>query len=401
MQTRPLGWHAWRRRLVRGILMAVVLLLLSYGPYRGWQTWQHLLALRAHLSDIRSLSPSNLDSLGANLAHLQRDVTLLKRDFSYPLAMAPHLGWVPLVGPTLQAGPVVLSAGESLLWATATVWEVVQEPVVAVAEGASATDEALTALSTEILAHDAQLEEAASQVHEACELIGAIDASRLVPQLSARMSQLQSVTPLLTAALDCLILLPDFISQPGDRTFLLLAQNNDELRPTGGFISSIGTLTVAQGIPRFGSMVDSYQVEDWGKPHPDPPEALREYMQLALWATRDANWWPDFPTSARAVSELYELNQGQPVTGVVGIDVEAAVRLLDVLTPLKLPDGRLVKGGQVMEAFRESWSLAPESFVTSHVVVTATRPFTSVEIVLTYAEKRGTVWFDSVMLDGL
>jgi len=278
IQTRPLGWRVRRRRLAHWSLLAVLLLLLMYGPYRGWQTCQHLLELRAHLSDIRSLSPSNVDSLGANLAHLQRDVTLLKRDLSFPLAMAPHLGWVPLVGPTVQAGPVLLSAGESLLWAMATVWGVVQEPVVAVADRVSATDEALTALSTEILAHDAQLEEAARKVREACELIGAIDASRLVPQLSVRMAQLQSVTPLLTAALDCLILLPEFLSQPGERTFLLLAQNNHELRPTGGFISSMGTLTVTQGIPRFGSMVDSYQVEDWSKPHPDPPEALRKYM---------------------------------------------------------------------------------------------------------------------------
>ena len=400
MQTRPLGWHVWRCRLVRGISIAVVLLLLSYGPYRGWQTCQHLLELRAHLYSIRSLSPSNLDSLGANLAHLQRDVTLLKRDFSYPLAMAPNLGWVPLVGPTLQAGPVVLSAGESLLWATATVWEVVQEPVVAIAEGASATNEALTALSTEILAHDAQLEEAASQVHEVCELIGAIDASRLVPQLSARMSQLQSVTPLLTAALDCLILLPDFISQPGDRTFLLLAQNNDELRPTGGFISSIGTLTVAQGIPRFGSIVDSYQVEDWSKPHPDPPEALREYMQLDLWATRDANWWPDFPTSAQAVAELYELNQGQQIDGVLATDMTAAVRLLEVLTPLVLPSGERLESGQVAEGLQNSWSLPPGSLVTSGVVITATKPFSGIELKLIYG-RRGTAWFDTVVLEDL
>lgn len=393
--------RSWRRRLLGAILVLALLLLLLVACW-SWRTYRHLSSFRAHLIELKSFSPSDVSALGRTISQLQEDLTLIRRDLALPLSVAPHLKWLPTVGPTIQAGPSLFSAGYSLLTAGATVWDVVHEPIEAALAGELGPEETVLKLSEGIVAGEDRLQRAARQVREACDLINSINANQLVPQLSGRLAQMQPLTPLLTAAVDALPHLPKLLIQPGEQTYLLLAQNNDELRPTGGFISSVGTLTISQGVPRFVRFEDGWYVENWNQPHPDPPESLRKHMKLDLWMTRDANWWPDFPTSARAVAELYELNQGQPVTGMVGIDVEAAVRLLDVLTPLKLPDGRLVKGGQVVEAFRESWSLAPESFVTSHVVVTATRPFTSVEIALTYSKKKkGTVWFDSVMLESL
>jgi len=399
MQTHPLDWQVWRRRLV-GAILVLGLLSLLYGPYCAWQTCRHLLQLRADLSSLRSLSPSQLDSLAPKLANLQRDVALIRRDLSFPLAVASHLGWLPLIGPTVQAGPELFAAGESLLVATATTWEVLEELASAALDGDPDTEQMIAALSAQVVAHKAQLQEATASVHEACDRILAIDASRLLPRLAPQMTRLQSLTPLLAAAFDGLLLLPELLSRPGEQTYLLLAQNNDELRPTGGFISSIGTVTVAQGLFHLGPFVDSYRVEDWSKPHPDPPDPLREHMGLDLWVTRDANWWPDFTTSARAVADLYELNQEKHVDGVVAIDMAAAARLLETLAPLRLANGEHVERGQVAEAFQRSWGLPEGSLVTSGVVITATRPFSAIELELTFG-RGGRAWFDTVVLEDL
>jgi hypothetical protein len=40
---------------------------------------------------------------------------------------------------------------------------------------------------------------------------------------------------------------PDLLGASGRRTYLILAQNNYELRPTGGFISGVGVLEVEDG----------------------------------------------------------------------------------------------------------------------------------------------------------
>ena len=142
-------------------------------------------------------------------------------------------------------------------------------------------------------------------------------------------------------------------------------------------------------------------MENWSRPHPDPPDPLRKYMLLDLWVTRDANWWPDFPTSAQAVAELYELNQGQAVDGVVAVDMVAAARVLECLTPLKLADGRTIRRGAVAESFRQSWGLPADALLTNGDIVTATRPFEALEVELVYGNQTGNVCFDALNVERL
>ena len=78
----------------------------------------------------------------------------------------------------------------------------------------------------------------------------------------------------------------------------------------------------------------------------------------------------------------------------------AAVRPLEVPTPLELRGGERLRSGQVAEGFQNSWSLPPGSLATSGEVITATRPFSGIELKLSYG-RRGTAWFDTVVLEDL
>jgi hypothetical protein len=383
------------------VLAIIGALIILYGLFRGWQTYRHIAQLRTHVYSLKALGPDDLASVGTTLAQLEQDVALIKRDLALPLAAAPHLGWLPVIGPTVSAGPTLFSIGESLLHATTAVWEVVGEPVCAAASGDAAPAQALASLQASMTPHQAELLAASAQVHAAMEQLDSIEADQLVPRLTGPLAQIQELSPLLTAAFDVLPLLPKVAAPSGEHAYLLLAQNNDELRATGGFISSIGVLSIVDGMPESFSLADSYKVENWKKPHPDPPEELRTYMGIDLWVTRDGNWWPDFPTSAEAVADLYTLNQDVPVDGVVAIDMTAATRLLEALTPLELSDGKRLEPGRVKETFRKSWSLPPGCLVTSGVVVTATRPFTSIALEISYSDKSGEAWFDTVKLEDL
>ncbi|NLD71894.1 MAG: DUF4012 domain-containing protein, partial [Chloroflexi bacterium] len=139
----------------------------------------------------------------------------------------------------------------------------------------------------------------------------------------------------------------------------------------------------------------------WSKPHDDPPDPLRKYMELDLLVTRDANWWPDFPTSARRVADLYGSERDIPVEAIVAADVHAAARLLEALAPLELPGGGTLERGAVEEGLRQGWGLPDEALLTDGEVLTATAPYQAIEVAVRMTNKAGEAWIDEVTLERL
>ena len=73
--------------------------------------------------------------------------------------------------------------------------------------------------------------------------------------------------------------LPWLLGMDAPRTYLVLVQNNDELRATGGFISAVGQLTVDQGKVTGLDFADSYKFYHEGGAYPWAPQPMQEYMQ--------------------------------------------------------------------------------------------------------------------------
>jgi hypothetical protein len=122
------------------------------------------------------------------------------------------------------------------------------------------------------------------------------------------------------------------------RTLLVLAQNNHELRATGGLISAAGTVTIDKGQVQIGDLVDAYALYSEDIPHPRTPAPLQKYMHIDVLQFREANWSPDGPTSAKLAAELYKLNTGREVDGVLLLDTGVLVRLLEVLGEIRLEE---------------------------------------------------------------
>ena len=138
------------------------------------------------------------------------------------------------------------------------------------------------------------------------------------------------------AGVDGLLTIPGLLGNKQAQNYLVLAQNRDELRGTGGFISGIGLLTVQNGkILRF-NIGDSYLVDDFSKRYPKPPEPLKRFMLADYWVTRDANWSPDFPSAAQQTQALYTLSTGIQTQGVIAFNQLAIKRLLEVIGPVQV-----------------------------------------------------------------
>ena len=102
---------------------------------------------------------------------------------------------------------------------------------------------------------------------------------------------------MLRQGFSALTVAPQLLGMDRPRTYLVLALNEDELRPGGGFITGVGEIRVQAGKVITMTFRDSYAVDDFTQPYPDPPEPMRRYMGLDLLVLRDSNWSPDFPTA--------------------------------------------------------------------------------------------------------
>lgn len=134
------------------------------------------------------------------------------------------------------------------------------------------------------------------------------------------------------------ILLPDLVAVDGQKSYLIILQDNTELRPTGGLISSLIRLDFDKGklVKVTAEEVDTLDKELKEKVLP-PPE-IRSDLGRDRWSLGDANFDPDFPTSARRVGWFYQQETGKKVAGVVGMDLATVSSLLKMLGSVEMGD---------------------------------------------------------------
>ncbi len=134
------------------------------------------------------------------------------------------------------------------------------------------------------------------------------------------------------------ILLAEVVGKEGNKNYLVLLQNNSELRPTGGFIGSVALVSFEGGKLKKLEAQDVYAIDGSLKTHVEPPKEIAQDLGQKDYFLRDSNWEPDFPTAARQAEWFYNKETGQRVEGVVALDISAVENILAVLGPLDLPD---------------------------------------------------------------
>jgi len=133
--------------------------------------------------------------------------------------------------------------------------------------------------------------------------------------------------------------LPDFLGIDGKRReYLVVFQNENELRPGGGFIGSYGILSFEGGRLANLEVKDIYEADGQLKGHVEPPEEIKKYLGEGGWYMRDANWQASFPLAAKDVQWFFEKETGRRVDGVIGINLAAAKALVGVVGEIEVPD---------------------------------------------------------------
>ncbi len=349
---------------VGGAILFLCLLTGGVGLFYGYARYvvvhRRFSSAQQHLEAL--LSAGDLETARHELVLARADLLAAGDEAGPLLSLSPYLGWLPLIGGDVQAAPHLLEmalalaeGGETLLngWGAGREALTSDEPV----DGAGDSD-----LGASLVAARPAFEQAQKMLDRAWEERGAVDLARLSPRLAGLMGEVDAYLSLMQTVVRGASLAPELLGATGARTYLILAQNGDELRPTGGFISGVGLLHLEAGRIVGLDFQDSYGVDNRKVPHPPPPEPLTRYMQAGMWVLRDVNWAPDFPTTARAAQELYKLDQGVEVDGVIAVDLMALRYTLEATGPIELETyGQQVEAANVQALLQHYWAAPLEA----------------------------------------
>ncbi len=127
---------------------------------------------------------------------------------------------------------------------------------------------------------------------------------------------------------------------PRPVNYLILLQDNSELRPTGGFLDSFFVVTVDSGRIAQVHPFTTAQSDSQLKGQISPPPSLQTALGETQWFLRDANWDPDFSATANRAAWFVNKELSLPVDVVVAINAGIFPQLLDILGPQAIPQSQ-------------------------------------------------------------
>lgn len=129
-----------------------------------------------------------------------------------------------------------------------------------------------------------------------------------------------------------------------EKHFLVFFQNPAEIRPGGGFIGSYADCTFANGQIQNIAVNDIYYPDLRFPRKIVPPRELQTLTET--WGARDANWFFDFPTSAKTVMNFLETSnvykdKGVGFEGAIAVNINVLESVLELTGPVPLADYNL------------------------------------------------------------
>lgn len=145
---------------------------------------------------------------------------------------------------------------------------------------------------------------------------------------------------LLTEYRPIIELIPDIAGATGQRRkYLVLFQNDNELRPTGGFLTAYSVIFMEDGKITPEKSDDIYELDKKFPKRLPIPEALGRYLTTErYWNLRDMNISPDFKESMDQFFTNYQTVRGEPgdIDGIIAVDTHLLTDLIEVVGPINI-----------------------------------------------------------------
>lgn len=322
-----------------GAFLVLIVVISAWVGFRGWMAYQHLLRIETGVSGAVSILESDPGAASATVARLSSDAAAANGLTSDPVW---HIAeGTPWIGPQLQALGTVSSASDTLLSEALF-------PLVTAAQGTSfdALKPVNGRIDTTGLAGLAQpAQSAAAAAASAANQLESVNRTPLVGVVDRAVDRSTAAFEQAATSLDALSratrLLPDVLGQNGERSYLVLVQNNAEWRSLGGIAGTAILLKANQGVISLANTESGTSLSSGIKsPVVDLPADVQN-----IYETRPARFFqnltqvPDFTFDGPLAQEMYKQRTGVSVDGVIALDPVVLSYLLRATGPVALPDG--------------------------------------------------------------
>ncbi len=341
---------AWRQAIFFLILAFVVIL-----PLKGVATWQNLNNRGYELINLTNSGFQGLEKAGSLIAAgnsqlAQEQLILAKESFEKAQASAQGLngelsgliGKLPLAAGKLEAARLIISASQEITEAAVLAANTLTELNNLETNGIFNLTSSLNILSQATTDIKLRLSKASQHLNQ-------VDVSSLPADYNKALTIVRQQLTELEVNLNSILSVPQLLRQllvtNELRTYVIIFQNTSELRPTGGFAGSLALIALENGEVRSIDIPGGGPYDFQGSLSKiiRPPEPLR--LVRGTWQLQDANWFFDFPTSARKIMWFLKESGGPETHGLVALNSDVVIELLKITGPIELS-----KYGKVLTA---------------------------------------------------
>lgn len=118
-----------------------------------------------------------------------------------------------------------------------------------------------------------------------------------------------------------------------NRDYIILLQNNNELRASGGFMGSYAKLKFRQGVLVDTKISDIYNPDGQLLGYVEAPAPIKKAFDFGGWKLRDSNWDVDFTKAAPQIAWFLEQG-GENTDGLIAINLSLIQKILEVTGPI-------------------------------------------------------------------
>lgn len=350
-----------RRKRLRRVLIALGILVVIYII----PTLLLLKDARKAMADARvfqtGIANQNLDEVKSGSQNLQKSLKSIKRDFIpfYPWQFIPFLGAY-----VSDARHVVNASLHGLTAVDIAVKELEPHADILGLKGknvgqAGTAQERISLMVAALEKITPKFDEVAKEFDAFSKEIAHVNPNRYPKTIKGKKirenivmlrSSVELFDSLMKEAKPLAENLPSILGQNQPRTYLLLFQNDKELRPSGGFITAYTYITIDKGKISSSDSDDIYNFDAAVHkvcqrrecPELRPPGLILRYLPEATgqrktaWDSRDSNIHPDYVASALEFQKFYNIAGGKKIDGIIAMDTYVIRDILAVTGPIKV-----------------------------------------------------------------
>ncbi len=323
------------------------LFLLSYFPAK--QLITQIDSLKSEIQKLQqTVSDKDIDQAKISLDNLKQKTNEINQTYS----KLKLIGSFPFINQYYQDGQQILKIAKNSLETGEIIITAIEpyKDFLGIKGGATSssdtTEDRIAFLTQSVEGLVPHLDKIETKIKEIQDSLSQIDASRYPEELKGislksnivkAQELIDQVYKLVKDGKPLLTKTSWLLGKDAPRKYLMIFQNNGELRPSGGFWTAYSTLTIDNGKVIPGNASNIYDLDDKINSKVPAPRLIKSYhINVPYLNLRDSNLSPDFPTNAQIFLEQYikATKTKEKFDAIIAIDTQILVDMVAVLGKL-------------------------------------------------------------------